>query len=232
MNPRDWHEMMREEIKKEYLRQYVLGRGGKGSMTQADWGSVGGMLIEQYHGTKKHKGLDGFYAAVKAGDLSEDQIRARAAMYVNSAREGFERGQARAFGIPLDKLPMIPGRGDTQCLTNCACSWEFVAVYDETAEGTVLVGWDCYWTLGIVKTEHCPDCLENAGKWNPLFVGTGGEVVEGPVKPTPESPLDTEIAGKQAEIEQLKQQIKEINEVTAAAMEAGDIEKAEGEITY
>ena len=44
MNPRDWHEMMREEVKREYIREYMLGRGGRGSMTSVDWGSIGGML--------------------------------------------------------------------------------------------------------------------------------------------------------------------------------------------
>ena len=108
MNPRDWHEMMREEIKREYIREYMLGRGGRGSMTQADWGSVGGMLADQY------RYLKDFAKLVSEGKLSEAQIRARSAMYINSAREGFERGQARAFGIP--ELPAYPGDGQTICL--------------------------------------------------------------------------------------------------------------------
>jgi len=161
MNPRDWHEMMREEIKREYIREYMLGRGGRGSMTQVDWGSVGGMLADQY------RYLKDFAKLVEEGKLSEAQIRARSAMYINSAREGFERGQARAFGIPDGALPAYPGDGQTICLTLCACNWFIEEVYDEQGN---LIGWNCYWTLGIVKTEHCPDCLENAGKWNPLEI--------------------------------------------------------------
>ena len=162
MNPRDWHEMMREEIKREYIREYMLGRGGRGSMTSVDWGSVGGMLKEQYHPY-----LVNFAQQVANGELTEGQIRARSAMYINSAREGFERGQARAFGIPDGTLPAYPGDGQTICLTLCACNWIIEEVHDEQGN---LLGWNCYWTLGIVKTEHCPDCLENAGKWNPLFI--------------------------------------------------------------
>ena len=161
MNPRDWHEMMREEIKREYIREYLLGRGGLGSMTSKDWGSIGGMLADQY------RYLKDFAKLVSEGALSEGQIRARAAMYMNSAREGFERGQARSYGVPDGALPAHPGDGQTQCLTNCACNWLFEEVYDEQDN---LLGWNCYWTLGIVKTEHCPDCLENTGKWNPLFI--------------------------------------------------------------
>jgi len=177
LSPRDWHAQMREEIKAEYIRQYMLGRGGRGNMTAKDWGSIGGMVADQY------RYLKDFAKLVAEGKLSEAQIRARAAMYVNSAREGFERGQARAFGLP--ELPAYPGDGQTICLTNCACSWQI----EEVHEGEVLAGWDCYWTLGIVKTEHCDDCLDNTGKWNPLHINAEGEVTEGPtVPPMPEVP--------------------------------------------
>jgi len=31
-----WQNLMRQEVKDEYLRQYILGRGGLSQMTQAD----------------------------------------------------------------------------------------------------------------------------------------------------------------------------------------------------
>jgi hypothetical protein len=148
--PRDWEAQMREEIKAEYIRQYMLGRGGRGNMTSEDWGSIGGMLAEQY------RYLKDFAKLVQEGKLSEAQIRARSAMYVNSAREGFERGQARANPDAIDVIWVLgpvktehcadcvafadmgwqkiaddpyqgamPGSGDTACLTNCACHLEY-----------------------------------------------------------------------------------------------------------
>lgn len=149
--PADWRNAMRQEIKDEYIRQYLLGRGGRDQMTATDWGSVGGMLKEQYG----H--LDAFAAQVDAGALSEGQIRARARMYVASAREAFERANGRAQGVPA--MPAYPGDGSTVCLTNCKCTWVF-----EQAE----TGWLCYWQLG--RADHCDDCLGRAGEWNPLFV--------------------------------------------------------------
>jgi len=183
LSPRDWQEQMREEIKAEYIRQYMLGRGGRAQMTSTDWGSIGGMVADQY------RYLKDFAKLVSEGKLSEAQIRARAAMYVNSAREGFERGQARAFGLP--ELPAYPGDGQTICLTNCACSWQI----EEVHEGEVLTGWDCFWTLGIVKTEHCDDCLDNTGKWNPLHISAEGEATEGPTLPkeAPPIPVNQEV---------------------------------------
>lgn len=144
----DWRTLMREELKHEYIRQYLLGRGGLGQMKASDWGRIGGMLADQY------RYLEGFAAQV-AG-LTEAQIKSRvfrSAMYFNSAREAFERAQAVAVkraGLdeerwrrdpaaescgdcednegqgwqPVGTFP-FPGDGNTQCLTNCQCHKEY-----------------------------------------------------------------------------------------------------------
>lgn len=147
ISPSDWHRRMREEIKQEHIRQYLLGRGGRGSMTQADYGSIGGMIADQY------RYLNGFYAEVRAGTLTEAQIVTRARMYTNSAREAYERGHRRAIRdthsevrwnlgaterhcddcldlaargwIDIDDLDIYPGGGSTQCLTNCDCNLSY-----------------------------------------------------------------------------------------------------------
>ena len=145
-----WQTNMRQEIKTHYIQQYLAGRGGVGPMTQADWGSVGGQLADQY------RYLDGFAREVAEGKLSKAQIAQRSEMYMNSSREAFERGQKRASEVAgLDEVvwlktamescpdcielanlgwqkaepwpfkvggrPAIPGSGVTQCLTNCRC---------------------------------------------------------------------------------------------------------------
>lgn len=85
-----WHQVMRQEIKDNYITQYLAGRGGRGKMTPTDWGSIGGMVAEQY------KYLSAFRDEIASGDLSLGQIRVRASMYLNSSREAFERAQQRA----------------------------------------------------------------------------------------------------------------------------------------
>jgi len=146
-----WYSAMRQEIKEEYIRQYLVGIGGREQMTQADWGSIGGMLTEQY------KYFEGFYNEVIQGNLSPEQIAARSNMYLNSAREAFERAQAKlskskgfdeerwlidtgaencedclAFaGLGWQSIVddpyggAIPGSGDTKCLTACKCTIEY-----------------------------------------------------------------------------------------------------------
>lgn len=150
ISPSQWATMMRSEIKHEYIRQYELGIGGRGRMLAPDWGSVGGMVGEQY------KYLDGF--AADLANLSEGQIRARSRMYINSGREAYERAHGKvAAELGFDEIAWvlgpvltdhcadcvafanmgwqlveadpymgaIPGSGATACLTNCNCNLEY-----------------------------------------------------------------------------------------------------------
>lgn len=155
ISPVDWRDRFRQEIKTEYIRQYLLGRGGREVMSQADWGSVGGMLKEQYGY------LDGFFADIQNRDLTEAQIAARMRMYINSAREAYSRAEERARGLPAGSLPAHPGDGTTICLSNCKCSWEI-----EDVDG----GFNAYWRLGAA--EHCETCVDRAAAWSPYFVAS------------------------------------------------------------
>jgi hypothetical protein len=144
INAATWKAAMREEIKGEYILQYLLGRGGRGSMGPADWGRVGRQLRDQY------QYLDQF--AKEAAGLSEKQIAARAKMYVSAAREAFDKGQQVAnkqagmdqelwvlgdaehcpdcvayAGEGWQEIGYFPvvASGATVCLTNCACHKEY-----------------------------------------------------------------------------------------------------------
>lgn len=150
LTPSALQARIREELKREYLRQYYLGIGGRAQMTQADYGSIGGMLGFQY------RKLDGFIDDILAGELSEAQIKARMRMYVNSARQAFEKAKKKSKinagykyvrwtlapaehcedcivfadmgwqlieDDPFDGC--VPGSGCTACLTNCLCSLEY-----------------------------------------------------------------------------------------------------------
>lgn len=155
LNAPDWNGVFREDIKREYIRQYVAAVGGRDNMTPADWGSIGGMLKEQY------RYLDNFTDEIAAGRLTEGQIRTRAQMYINSAREAYERGNARVYGVVL---PYYPGDGSTECLTNCKCFWDIKEIY----ENGTLTGWNCRWKQTAM--ESCDDCNGRATNNNPLFI--------------------------------------------------------------
>jgi len=151
LSPFDWHERMRREIKDAYVQQYLLGRGGRAQMTQADWGSVGGSISDQYRHLDRK--LDNFYSQVQAGEMTAGTVAARSNMYINSAREAYERGLKRRLRgsaydeerwvlgdaehcddcvalaargwVPFGALPTVPGAGQTACLTNCQCHIEY-----------------------------------------------------------------------------------------------------------
>ena len=143
-------------IRQTYVDLYAMGAGGRNNLTAKDWGSIGGMLKEQYGY------LNPFMDQIEAGELSQAQITVRLKMYINSASEAFWRAFAR--DIPID-LPHYPGDGSTACLTNCQCRWDIQFVPG--------VGYNCYWILG--EAEHCPDCVENAARWNPYRIRITGE---------------------------------------------------------
>jgi broad specificity phosphatase PhoE len=151
IDPDDWEDLMLEQIELEYIRQYLLGIGGREQMTPSRWREVGRLLIES------SIFLAGFGVAVAARQLSEAQIRARSAMYVNGAREAYETAneiaqvEAGATEVIWVLFPpaehcetcvefadmgwqliaddpydgCIPGAGCTICLSSCRCFRDF-----------------------------------------------------------------------------------------------------------
>ena len=143
-------------IRQTYVDLYAMGAGGRNNLTAKDWGSIGGMLKEQYGY------LNPFMDQIEAGELSQAQITVRLKMYINSASEAFWRAFAR--DIPID-LPHYPGDGSTACLTNCQCRWDIQFVPG--------VGYNCYWILG--EAENCDDCIARTKEYNPYFISITGE---------------------------------------------------------
>ena len=151
LNVADWKAQFRKEIKQQYIDQYIAGVGGRERMTQADWGSVGGMLNNQYHPY-----LDDFRREITMGNLSEAQIKARMDMYLDSAKQAYEKANGRSqkkagmneerwvlnpelencddcfelanmgwVPIPEISKEHIPGDSGTACRTNCGCRFDY-----------------------------------------------------------------------------------------------------------
>lgn len=149
-----WIYRNRTEIKSTYLRQYLRARGGRNLMTQRDWGILGHQLRNQYTYLN-----DFAKQIVDNPQWSDRYIAARLQMYYEASSEAHERARAESFGDVGRQLPQYPGDGRTQCLTNCKCFWDIQT--DNT-------NWLCYWRLS--PAEHCPDCVDNSSKWNPLVL--------------------------------------------------------------
>jgi hypothetical protein len=147
----------RDQVKQEFLRQAMLGKGGREAMTSRDWGIVGRQLRDQY------VYIDGFAADIANGRYtdSEAALRYRMDMYFESARQSFNRMRLEAHNIR--GLPQIPGDGKTACLTKCQCTLEIV----QMPNGALI-----YWRMNA-KALHCADCPSLAAKWNPLIFENG-----------------------------------------------------------
>jgi len=133
-----WQQNFRGEIKREYIRQYLMGRGGLEKMTSVDWGSIGGSIADQY------RYLDNFAREIAAGNLSEGEIRRRSEMYINSAREAFERAKERAakeaelneVRWELDPSPEVEHcEGEPGCTELSEMGWQPVDPWPFVASG-------------------------------------------------------------------------------------------------
>lgn len=146
ISPQMWHQLMREEIKREYIRQYLAGIGGLGQMGPEDWVRIADMIADQY------AYLPTFQQQIEAGKLTEAQIRVRSNMYLESAKEAYEKAKAivvSRLGFDEERWVLglaehcedcvsfanegwqvfgyfpFPGEGQTRCLTNCKCHKEY-----------------------------------------------------------------------------------------------------------
>ncbi len=146
-----WTLAMRQEIRADFINEYVLAHGGRATMTPADWGRLGQRIQQQY------RYLDGFANDIATGRYSEAQIAARARMYVEASSAAFEQARTLARGMP--DLPAYPGDGSTVCLSNCKCFWSIKETDD---------AWLCTWR--ITPAENCETCIERSRTWAPLTI--------------------------------------------------------------
>jgi hypothetical protein len=147
---RRWELEIRDRLKRVFLAEYMLGRGGRNVMTQADYGRVGNMLREQY------QYLRGFALDVQAGTMTEAQIAARTQLYHESSIQAFERGKVAAYSGEL-VLPAYPADGRTSCRSRCRCRWDI----RETK-----TAWKAYWRRNG-RAESCNDCIGRERLYNP-----------------------------------------------------------------
>lgn len=141
LSVKDFGKLFRREVQDEFTRQYIIGRGGLGSMTQSDWGRLGRMLRDQYEFAA------GFEKDIP--NLSLAQIQNRAEMYMKASGSAFEQGQRQSMResgktkerwqlgdaehcddcerlagmgwVEIGTLPTVPRAGGTACLVNCEC---------------------------------------------------------------------------------------------------------------
>lgn len=144
-----WERATQRAIATAYLDEYLFGRGGRNVTTKAEYEELAKLVTGQFGY------LRGFAEAVRDGKLSAAQIEVRSHLYVQSARQAFERGRAKARDI---ELPGYPGDGSTRCRTRCRCRWDI----RQTKAGYV-----ASWVMQA-SAEHCADCVARSAAWHEL----------------------------------------------------------------
>lgn len=149
----EWIEPFRNIVKHEYIRQYMVARGGYEQMTAADWGRIGGTLRKQY------AYLDDLF--MRGEEYSTERLFSIMDLFTDSGHQMYEKAMAASYAVDL---PAYPGDGDTQCLGHCRCYWDFVELEDG--------GLEAYWKLEGEEPDgsNCDDCLARSEEWNPLVL--------------------------------------------------------------
>ncbi len=138
----DWQRNVAEDLKKLWIQQFALGKGGVDRVTPEEWLSMGRVLKAQYAYLRR------FAGDIATGRISEAQLQARLRLYVQASSFGFWAGQdaaerqkgkqfmRRILGVaehcpdclryaeqgiqPIGSLP-LPTVGCV-CRANCRCS--------------------------------------------------------------------------------------------------------------
>jgi hypothetical protein len=115
-----WQEKHFAIIKESSLRMVTLGAGGKDSLTNKHFGSVGAVLrVERDNLTR-------FGWDIKNGKLSDKQIRIRAGMYSQTTAKAFYRSELISRnneGFNLAKRVLDPQAQHCDDCLNLATNW-------------------------------------------------------------------------------------------------------------
>jgi hypothetical protein len=145
-----WQTAMMGSIKSLHLATYAAGRGGFAALTAADFGRVGAELRFQYGR------LDRFARQIDAEVVSPETVEARSDLYASAGNVSFERSRregAEVAGMTEERrvlgtgehcrdclaaaaegwreIGSLPEIGDSACMVNCLCTFEYRRDGDE-----------------------------------------------------------------------------------------------------
>lgn len=155
----EWKTAMRDELRRYHLTNAIIGAGGLALA------GAGALLIAQSRTVAQIKFFNEWTNQIERGDFpidAEARLRQRATLYAGAGQATLDEAMGNAMGIP--RLPAYPRDGQTQCMNNCKCRWEYTKLPG-------LGNWDCRWVMGVA--EHCQHCPRRAQVWNPLQVRNG-----------------------------------------------------------
>lgn len=136
--------LMKEFIKEEQIRQYMLGVGGYGRMQYRDWGRIGRSLRSTY------ASIDDYATRLREEGWSEAQIANFNGMYSSSSRALFERAvnlAAERWGADEELWEISPTSNNCgDCVELAAAGWKPLNTFPEPGNGSTVCGGNCHCT--------------------------------------------------------------------------------------
>lgn len=135
---RAWVTAMRRELKNLHGMSAMAAKGGRRSMTAADWGRTGSRLKFQY------QKLDTFAQQLARGPVP--RFTARVQMYANAARRTYHESQREAMeavGFLLERNVLTPADHCEGCLRESARGWVPIGELVPIGERTCLTSCRC-----------------------------------------------------------------------------------------
>lgn len=146
----EWAERFAAAIRQGTVAGWLLGAGGQNAAPMDAFRRIDQLIAKQTPFAEQ------FVRELGSAQLSPAQTAARARMYAGTAVTAYEQAMATSNGIDL---PTYPGL-DSECMTNCRCSWTI-----ETTDTEVMAWWD---TAGDANV--CETCQSYGRRYNPLVI--------------------------------------------------------------
>lgn len=116
-----WFDTMTREIKNVHLSSAALAKGGFAQMTQADYGSAGGIVRREYGFLRR------FGEQIASGEQPLDgRFLQRAEQYVKAGRETYHRTERREKekrGFTEERSILNPADHCDECVAEAARGW-------------------------------------------------------------------------------------------------------------
>jgi hypothetical protein len=169
-----WEDATRSALKNLHTWNYLLGAGGEKMMTQADYGSLGQKLKEEY------KYLRGLSQELLQGDVPEAQLRARMAMYTNSGGTTHELGRAKAHqkaGYNWEKRLRTKVNSCDSCFDYAGMGWQGIGTLPEAGQKCECKSnCGCYKVFSRANTQPKDSLLHSRFGWVRVFPARKHEI--------------------------------------------------------
>lgn len=129
----DWQRQFAQELKDSYIVNSQIGRGGRNTMTQSDYGRIGQRLRGEY------RYLNNFAQEIADGKLSAAQIQARVDQYAAGTRKAYYDGRTAACkdgGFTEERRILHPAEHCDDCIGYASKGWQPIGTLPEPGESS------------------------------------------------------------------------------------------------